>query len=87
MCRACPTSSQNQHPPHSHDTTQQPIKRDRKGEIPEGGKPYFVAPMVTITDGAFSWQYDSTYVTLAPRHAGVPALTPERLELLELVRL
>ena len=41
--------------------------------------------MMTITNGAFSWQYDSTYVTLAPRHAGVPALTPERLELLALV--
>ena len=61
-----------------------PIYRDRRGEIPPGKSPYFQAPVFCYHAGYMTTTFVRRFIDTAPRHAGVPPLTPELIEALEL---
>jgi hypothetical protein len=54
----------------------QPIETDRRGEVPEGGKPYFNIPVFNYHDGLVSTIYQRQYIESARRFPGVPPLSP-----------
>ena len=63
----------------------EPIETDRRGEIPEGGKPYFNIPVFNYHDGLVSAIYQRQYIESARRVPGVPPLTPLQIEALDLL--
>ena len=63
----------------------EPIETDRRGEIPEGGKPYFNIPVFNYHDGLVSAIYQRQYIESARRLPGVPPLTPLQSEALDLL--
>jgi hypothetical protein len=62
----------------------QPIETDRRGEVPEGGKPYFNIPVFNYHDGLVSAIYQRQYIESARRFPGVAPLTPLQIEALNL---
>ena len=62
-----------------------PIETDRRGEVPEGGKPYFTIPVFNYHDGLVSAIYQRQYIESARRFAGVSPLTPQQIEALDLL--
>jgi len=62
----------------------EPIETDRRGEVPEGGKPYFNIPVFNYHDGLVSTIYQRQYIESARRFPGVAPLTPIQLEALNL---
>ena len=62
----------------------QPIETDRRGEVPEGGKPYFNIPVFNYHDGLVSAIYQRQYIESARRFPGVPPLSPLQIEALDL---
>ncbi|MFN0109351.1 MAG: TauD/TfdA family dioxygenase [Blastocatellia bacterium] len=62
----------------------QPIETDRRGEIPEGAKPYFSIPVFNWHAGLLSAIYQRQYIESARRFAEVPSLTPRQIEALDL---
>ena len=62
-----------------------PIETDRRGEVPEGGKPYFNIPVFNYHDGLVSAIYQRQYIESARRFPGVPPLTPLQIEALDLL--
>jgi hypothetical protein len=63
----------------------EPIETDRRGEVPEGGKPYFTIPVFNYHDGLVSAIYQRQYIESARRFPGVPPLTPIQIEALDLL--
>ena len=63
----------------------QPIETDRRGEVPEGGKPYFNIPVFNYHDGLVSTIYQRQYIESARRFPGVPPLTSLQIEALDLL--
>lgn len=63
----------------------EPIETDRRGEVPEGGKPYFSIPVFSYHDGLVSAIYQRQYIESARRFPGVPPLTPIQIEALDLL--
>jgi Taurine catabolism dioxygenase TauD, TfdA family len=63
----------------------QPIETDRRGEVPEGSKPYFNIPVFNYHDGLVSAIYQRQYIESARRFPGVPPLTPLQIEALDLL--
>ena len=63
----------------------EPIETDRRGEVPEGGKPYFTIPVFNYHDGLVSAIYQRQYIESARRFAGVLPLTPQQIEALDLL--
>lgn len=63
----------------------QPIETDRRGEVPEGSKPYFDIPVFNYHDGVVSAIYQRQYIESARRFPGVPPLTPLQIEALDLL--
>jgi len=63
----------------------EPIETDRRGEVPEGGKPYFNIPVFNYYDGLVSAIYQRQYIESARRFAGVAPLTPQQIEALDLL--
>lgn len=63
----------------------EPIETDRRGEVPEGGKPYFNIPVFNYHEGLVSAIYQRQYIESARRFAGVPPLTPLQVEALDLL--
>jgi len=61
-----------------------PIETDRRGEIPEGGKPYFSIPVFNWHQNLLSAIYQRQYIESARRFAGVEALTPQQIQALDL---
>lgn len=61
-----------------------PIETDRRGEVPEGGKPYFNIPVFNYHEGLVSAIYQRQYIESARRFAEVPPLTPLQIEALDL---
>ncbi|GAB4822232.1 hypothetical protein N2152v2_009278 [Parachlorella kessleri] len=57
---------------------------DRKGEIPEGKKPFFEIPVFNYHKGYLSVNYSDNYYFLSQRHDEVPRLTPAHLEAIKL---
>jgi hypothetical protein len=62
-----------------------PIETDRRGEVPEGGKPYFNIPVFNYAHGLVSAIYQRQYIESARRFPGVPPLTPQQIEALDLL--
>ncbi len=62
----------------------QPIETDRRGEVPEGGKPYFNIPVFNYHKGLVSAIYQRQYIESARRFPGVAPLTSIQIEALNL---
>jgi Taurine catabolism dioxygenase TauD, TfdA family len=63
----------------------EPIETDRRGEIPEGSKPYFTIPVFNYHDGLVSAIYQRQYIESARRFPGVAPLSPLQTEALDLL--
>ena len=63
----------------------EPIETDRRGEVPEGGKPYFNIPVFNYHDGLVSAIYQRQYIESARRFAGVAPLSSQQVEALDLL--
>jgi hypothetical protein len=61
-----------------------PIETDRRGEVPAGQEPFFRIPVFNWHAGFLSTIYHRTYIESARRFPGVPALTREYVEALDL---
>ena len=61
-----------------------PIETDRRGEVPEGGKPYFSIPVFNWHQGLLSAIYQRQYIESARRFPGVPPLSRVQIEALNL---
>ncbi len=62
----------------------EPIETDRRGEVPEGGKPYFNIPVFNYHDGLISTIYQRQYIESARRFPGVAPLTSLQIAALNL---
>ena len=63
----------------------EPIETDRRGEVPEGSKPYFTIPVFNYYNGLVSAIYQRQYIESARRFPGVPPLTAQQIEALDLL--
>ncbi len=62
----------------------EPVETDRRGEIPDGQKPYFCIPVFSWHAGLLTTIYNRTYIESARRFPDVPPLAPEQREALDL---
>jgi len=62
----------------------EPIETDQRGEVPEGGEPYFSIPVFNWHDGLLSAIYQRQYIESARRFPGVAPLSPVQIEALDL---
>jgi hypothetical protein len=62
----------------------QPFATDRRGEVPEGKKPYFEIPVFNDHAGFLSVIYARRYITSARRFPDVPPFTPEQTAALDM---
>lgn len=62
----------------------EPIETDRRGEVPEDGKPYFNIPVFNYHERLVSAIYQRQYIESARRFPGVAPLTPSHVEALNL---
>jgi len=60
------------------------IATDRRGEVPEGMKPYFRIPVFNWHDNLLTTIYQRQYIDSAQRFADAPRLTPAHVEALDL---
>ena len=61
-----------------------PIETDRRGEVPEGGKPFFSIPVFNWHEGLLSAIYQRQYIESARRFPGVAPLSLVQIEALDL---
>jgi hypothetical protein len=61
-----------------------PIETDRRGEVPEGSKPYFCVPIFNWYRNQLSAIYQRQYIESARRFSGVGPLNPLQIEALDL---
>jgi len=61
-----------------------PIATDRRGEVPEGAKPYFEIPVFNWLDDALTGIYQRQYIDSAQRFDDAPRLTEAHVEALDL---
>ena len=62
----------------------EPIATDRRGEVPEGQKPYFEIPVLNWHAGFLTGLYQRQYVDSAQRFPEAPRLTSAHVEALDL---
>ena len=62
-----------------------PIETDRRGEVPDGSKPYFTIPVFNCHDGLVSAIYQRQYIESARRFPGVAPLTMLQIDALDLL--
>jgi hypothetical protein len=62
-----------------------PIHRDRRGEFIEGKGPTYEAPVFCYHAGYMTVTFVRRFVESAPRHPGVPPVTPELIEAMDLL--
>ncbi len=62
----------------------EPIATDRRGEIPEGMKPYFEIPVFTWHQGYLNVMYQRQYIDSAQRFPEARRLTSDHIEALNL---
>jgi hypothetical protein len=60
------------------------IETDRRGEVPEGQRPFFSIPVFSSYAGLLSTIYNRTYIQSARRFPEVPPFTPEQTQALDL---
>jgi hypothetical protein len=63
----------------------EPIETDRRGEAPQGAKPYFTIPIFNYHDGLVSAIYQRQYIESARRFADVAPLSALQVEALDLL--
>jgi hypothetical protein len=63
----------------------EPIETDHRGEVPEGGKPYFSIPVFNWHVNLISAIYQRQYIESARRFPGVAPLSPRQIEALDLL--
>lgn len=62
----------------------EPLATDRRGEVPEGMKPYFEIPVFSWHEGFLTAIYQRQYIDSAQRFPDAPRLTPAQVEALDL---
>ncbi len=62
----------------------QPLATDRRGEVPEGKKPYFEIPVFNWHEGYLTAIYQRQYIDSAQRFPDAPRLTPAQVEALDM---
>jgi len=62
----------------------EPIETDRRGETPEGQRPYFRIPVFNWHEGLLSAIYQRQYIESARRFTELRPLTPEQIQALDL---
>ena len=62
-----------------------PIATDRRGEVPEGEKPYFTIPVYNRFEGFLTCIYQRNYIDSAKRFDDAPKLSDEQIEALDLL--
>lgn len=62
----------------------EPVATDRRGEVPEGQKPYFEIPVFNWHQGFLTAIYQRQYIDSAQRFANAPRLTSAHIEALDL---
>jgi hypothetical protein len=62
----------------------EPIDTDRRGEVPVGQEPFFRIPVFNWHQGLLSAMYQRSYIESARRFPGVPPLSPQQVEALDL---
>ncbi len=62
----------------------EPVATDRRGEVPEGQKPYFEIPVLNWHKGYLTGLYQRQYVDSAQRFPDAPRLTSDRIAALDL---
>ena len=62
-----------------------PFCVDRRGEVPDGMKPYFTVPILNWHAGNLSTYYVRRYIESAQRFPEVPRLTSEQIQALDLI--
>lgn len=62
----------------------QPLATDRRGEVPEGRKPYFEIPVFNWYRGFLTALYQRQYIDSAQRFADAPRLSAAQVEALDL---
>lgn len=62
----------------------EPIATDRRGEVPDGAKPFMRIPVLSWHDGKLTVFYQRQYIESAQRFDGAPRLTPLHIEALDL---
>jgi hypothetical protein len=62
----------------------QPLATDRRGEVPEGQKPYFEIPVFNWHKGYLTAIYQRQYIDSAQRFADAPRLSPAQVEALDM---
>lgn len=62
----------------------QPIATDRRGEVPEGEKPWLEIPILSYHQGQLTPFYQRQYIESAQRFADAPPLTSRHIEALDL---
>ncbi len=60
-----------------------PVPTDRRGEVPEGMKPWFEIPVLSWHEGRLSGLYQRQYINSASRHAGAPMLSGAHIAALD----
>ncbi|WP_422026387.1 TauD/TfdA family dioxygenase [Roseovarius sp.] len=61
-----------------------PIATDRRGEVPEGAKPYMEIPVLNWHEGCLTVFYQRQYIDSAQRFDEAMRLTPEHVEALDM---
>ncbi len=62
----------------------EPVATDRRGEVPEGYKPYFQIPTFSWHKGFLTAIYQRQYIDSAQRFRDAPRLSPRHVEALDL---
>ena len=60
-----------------------PVPTDRRGEVPDGMKPWFEIPVLNWHQGKLSGLYQRQYVDSAARHDGAPVLSEAHIAALD----
>ncbi len=63
----------------------EPFYVDRKGEVPEGKEPYYRMPVFNFYEGHLTTYYARDFLQGASRHEGVPELTDDQKEAMEML--
>jgi len=61
-----------------------PIATDRRGEVPEGAKPYFMIPVLNWHQGKLTGLYQRVYIDSASRFDDAPQPDPQHIRALDL---
>jgi hypothetical protein len=72
------------HRPDLLELLLQPIATDRRGEVPEGMKPYLLIPVFSFHEGHLTIFYQRQYIDSAQRFPDAPRLTTLHVEALDM---